>query len=142
MSSTVVNSWITLTGCGITVFSIWASLIINNRSRRERRIQDVMSKTIELRIAGEHPPVSDGPLKRFITAGALTLSQKELEECAARLVKAGETNPLEHPRLTQRDVLKRAKEKGVNLDNWASRTAFLIREATGNTSTSEDPPAK
>jgi hypothetical protein len=127
MSSTFLNSWITLIGCLFTVGSIWVSFLINRRSRRERRIQDVLSRAIQLRIEADRPGLPGGPLKRFIAAGALTLSQKELEECAARLANAGEPNPLQHPRLTNCDVLKRAKEHGVDLDRWPSRTAFLIK---------------
>jgi hypothetical protein len=137
MDSTAVNSLITLIGCAVTVGSIWAALFISIRSGRERRIQDVLSKTIELRIASERPAIGDGPLKRFIAAGALTLSQKELEDCAARLAKAGEPNPLQHPHLVQRDVLKRAKDKGIDLDDWVSRTSFLIGEAIDSAKTPE-----
>jgi hypothetical protein len=142
MGTTFVNSWITVVSCVLTVASVWASLAIYLRSQRERRIQDVLSRAIELRIAAQPVSAGDGPLKRFIAAGALSLSQKELEECAARLTQAGEPNPLEHPRLTQRNVLVRAKEQGVKLDNWASRTSFLIQEALGEQTTSGDPQSK
>src|SRR2546428_755299 len=102
-----------------------------NRSRRSNREVETLLSILRIRF----PPRYQQPqifAQRFIAAGVLTLSQSELRECAARLADAGEPNPLEHPSLTKRDVLKRAKEQCVDLDDWAERTSFLIDEAIGD----------
>ena len=66
----------------------------------------------------------------FLVAGALGLSQQEMLQCARELRESGQGDPLEHPRLRDQQVLRRALEKNVDLDDWAKRTAFLIGEAT------------
>ncbi len=128
MGSTTVNSWITAFGSFITIASIWIAWWLSRRQRSERRIDEVASRYVQLRLA-KNPNTRKGPLTTFILAGALGLSQREMVRCAARLVKSGQDDPLHHPRLKEQDILRRALDKRVNLDDWASRTSFLISEA-------------
>ncbi len=138
MSSTTVNSWITIIGIAITVASVWITWWLSSSQRRERRIREVASRYIELRLAVAPPRTTDGALKTFLAAGALGLSQSEMAECALQLVKSGQGDPLQHPSLKQQDVIRRALDKHVDFDNWASRTAFLISEVVDFPD--DDPP--
>lgn len=146
MGSTEINSWITLIGIVVTVGSIWATWALSRSDRRERRIEDVASRFIGLRLS-ERRSHTD-PLSQFLTAGALALSADELEECSARLVKAGQPNPLDNPLLKNPCILRRASEQHVNLGDWVGRTSFLIGEAiqsesaSGSTPPDEDKPQK
>jgi len=78
---------------------------------RERRIQDVLSRAVELRIATV-PPSRSAQSAQAIYRGwrAYPLTER-IVECADRLAEAKEPHPLEHPRLVLLDVLKRAVEK-------------------------------
>jgi hypothetical protein len=137
MGSTLVNSWLTLIGSVCTIGSVWFAWWLTTSQRRERRVQDVASRYIQLRIGVQPAVASRGELKTFIAAGALGLSQKEMMQCAAELKKSGQGDPLNHPSLRDQTVIRRALDKNVDLDSWPDRTAFLLSEVVNFP---DDPP--
>ena len=128
MGSTEVNSWITLAGILVTLVSIWSTWWLGRQDVSARRIQDVVSRFVEINTQRDSS-VMAAPLKEFIAAGALALKQKEMETAAAMIVKAGFPSPFDSPDFKDGDVLRRAVAEGVDLDDWVSMMCFLAKES-------------
>lgn len=129
------NSWIgilgiiiTISGVAVTLWSIWktnASIKAGSQLQSDQRVREVMNRFIHLWVSREKNSTRSA-LPIFLDSGALTLSESEMKKCARLIASGGYQNPLDDPLLSDHAILLAAKEKGVDLDQFASRVSFLI----------------
>ena len=110
-----------------TFIAIVVAMRAEKRARKERRIEAVISKYMDL-LHCTDAETAVRPATTFIKSGAAFLSRAELLECLSILEEAGEGNPLGFA-LADPNMLRRAREQNVNLDDWAKRVSFVLGEA-------------
>ena len=125
MNAAAIGDFLAAIGAVGTFVAILVSIHIEKKARKERRIEAVIGRYLDLKQKPEHQLLK---ATTFIHSGAIFLSRDELEECLLILEAAGEGNPLGIG-LEEPAVLRRARENNVNLDDWAERVSFLIGDA-------------
>jgi hypothetical protein len=126
MSWDLIGIFLSAAGAVGTFVAILVASRAEKRARRERRIEGVIAKYMELLHGSEERALR--PATTFIKSGAVFLTRDELLECISILESAGEGNPLGIG-LEDPAVLRRAREQNIDLDDWAKRLSFVLGEA-------------
>jgi hypothetical protein len=125
--ATVIGTFLSAAGAIGTFIAIVVATRAEKRARKERRIEAVIAKYMDLLHCSDDETALR-PATTFIKSGAAFLSRDELHECLSILEDAGEGNPLGIG-LEDPQMLRRAREQNINLDDWAKRVSFVLGEA-------------
>ena len=126
MDATLLGIFLSAAGAIGTFIAIVVASRTEKRARKERRIEAVIAKYMDLLHSSDERALR--PATTFIKSGAVFLSRPELLECLSILEEAGEGNPLGIG-LEDPAMLRRAREQNIDLDDWAKRVSFVLGEA-------------
>ena len=126
---TILGIIVTILGICATIWSVWKTYEKSKQDQREQRIMGVFGRFGSAWTSHPDRRTQGSWLPVFVDSGALSLSQDERLECADRIKDAGMPYPLDSPSLRKDgDLLRKAVEQGINFNDWAQTTAFIISE--------------